>query len=374
MLRAASVAFGVMILGAALSAQTTLRRATNLAALISYPGYYHLRPILLSGTLELRGNGEWWVKSDGLSMRVLVKSGSVPEGDVEILGEFWDVGRMRPEDPRLSSIDAERTLHIDPSAAWPSSGEVTAIVASQVQSAAPPPAPTVRSVVLYPARYLDQTITLTGQFSGRNLLGDLPDAPGRSRWDFVLRSADAAVWVTGAQPKGKDFNLSLDRRLDTGRWLEVTGVLREARGLQWIEAKDGDVRLGTPPAATTTQDEEVPVRVPAAPPPEVVFSAPTQGESDVALDTTVRIQFSRDINPATLKDQITASYVGSASDQAPPVPAFTTAYRPANRVLEITFAEPLERFQTLSLALEAGILGTDGQPLKPWTVTFDLGG
>ena len=30
-----------------------------------------------------------------------------------------------------------------------------------------------------PPRYLDQKVTITGQFSGRNLLGDLPDAPAK---------------------------------------------------------------------------------------------------------------------------------------------------------------------------------------------------
>ncbi len=373
--RTGRLAIGVLALGATLVAQSAVRRATNLAALISYPGYFHLRPILVDGTLALRDDGEWWLKSDGLSMRVLVKD-SAPEGSVEVLGDFWDVGRMHPDDPRLAAIDVQRTFHLDPDAAWPSAGQVLAIVASRIETTAAPPAPTIRSVVLFPARYVDQTVTLTGQFSGRNLLGDLPDAPGRSRWDFVLRSADAAVWVSGARPKGRDFDLSLDRRLDTGRWLTVTGVVHEGHGLQWIEAKEGDVSLGTPPAAMPTR-EESPVRVPAAPPPEVIFSAPTQGETGVALDTTVRIQFSRDIDPKTVKGHITAGYVqatGRPAGEAPPVPAFTTAYRPASRVLEVTFAAPLASFQTLALALDAGITGTDGQPLKPWRVTFDLGG
>ena len=205
-------------------------------------------------------------------------------------------------------------------------------------------------------------------------IGELPDSPARSRWDFVLRSADAAVWVSGAQPKGKDFDLSLDRRQDTGHWLSVTGVVREARGLQWVETKDGDIKAAAAPAAPA-ETEEPPVRVPAAPPPEVIFSAPTADERGVALDTTVRIQFSRDIDPDTVKGHVTIRYVGSpGGEPAPPVPAFTTAYRPGNRVLEITFAQPLERFQTLSVGLDANILGTDGQALKPWTVTFDLGG
>src|SRR6202795_2645706 len=52
----------------------------------------------------------------------------------------------------------------------------------------------------------------------------------RSRYDFVVRSTDAAIWVSGARPKGKGFDLSVDARIDTGRWLEVTGVLQHGRG------------------------------------------------------------------------------------------------------------------------------------------------
>ena len=62
--------------------------------------------------------------------------------------------------------------------------------------------PSVRAIVLFPSRYLDQKVTVTGQFGARNLVGDLPDAPGKSRYDFVLRSADAAVWVTNLRPRG----------------------------------------------------------------------------------------------------------------------------------------------------------------------------
>ena len=87
-----------------------------------------------------------------------------------------------------------------------------------------PPAATIRSIVLNPARYLDQKVAITGQYSGRNLLGDMPDAPAKSRYDFALRSADAALWIVNMRPKmkdanGKDIELGLDARIDTGRWL-----------------------------------------------------------------------------------------------------------------------------------------------------------
>ena len=195
--------------------------------------------------------------------------------------------------------------------------------------------------MLNPSRYLDQKVTITGQFSGRNLLGEMPDAPGKSRYDFVLRSTDAAIWVTNMRPKvkdanGKDFELGLDARIDTGRWLTLRGTVQQARGLLLLDAEAGSLALAKPP--TETQTEEEPIRVPAGPPPEVIFSAPTQDETDVLQTTTVRIQFSRDIDQATLKGRIKPHYLESQSaergEPVTPTADFTFQYAPANRVLE----------------------------------------
>src|SRR5262245_49004761 len=196
---------------------------------MAHAGFYHLRPIVVSGTLVRRDDGELRVTSDAGSVRVVFK-GNIPDGLAEVRGEFWDVGKLNADDPRLASYDLKTTFQIEPEAGWPRPGEVTAIVASAVEPVTPPPAPSIRSIVLFPERYLDQKVTLTGQFAGRNLLGDLPDAPARSQYDFVLRSADAAVWVANIRPRGRDFDLALDSRLDTGRWLEVSGTLRQGRG------------------------------------------------------------------------------------------------------------------------------------------------
>ncbi len=53
---------------------------------------------------------------------------------------------------------------------------------------------------------------------------------------------------------------------------------------------------------------------------------------------------------------------------------FTTQYLPANRVLEIHFSRPLERFLAVHVELVEGILGTDKQPLIPWKLDFTTGG
>ena len=360
-------------------AQPAIRRATNLTALLAYPGFFHGRPILIVGKVGV-DKDQLRLSDDTASVHLIFK-GTAPDGLDEVRGEFWDLGRMKADDIRLSTYDLRQAFKIDPDAPWPRPGEVTAIIATAVSPAALPAQPSIRAIVLNPQRYVDQKVAITGQFSGRNLLGAMPDAPGKSRYDFVLRSTDAAIWVSNMRPRlkdaaGKEFELGLDARIDTGRWLSLRGTVQLVRGLLVLDAEAGSLALAKPPTETTTEEE--PIRVPAGPPPEVIFSAPTQDETDVVMTTTVRIQFSRDIDQATLKGRIKPHYLESQSaergEPVTPPAEFTVQYAGANRVLEIKFTKPLERFRTLKVDLVDGILGTDGQPLKPWALSFMLGG
>jgi hypothetical protein len=369
----------LIAVAATVSAQPATRRATNLTTLLAYPGFFHARPIVVVGKVGVEKD-QLRLSDDTASVHLVFK-GNAPDGLDEVRGEFWDLGRMKADDIRLNAYDLRQVFKIDPDAPWPRPGEVTAIIATAVAPAAAPTQPSIRAIVLNPSRFLDQKVSITGQFSGRNLLGEMPDAPGKSRYDFVIRSTDAALWVTNMRPKlrdanGKEFELGLDARIDTGRWLTLRGTVQQARGLLLLDAEAGSLSLGKPPTETHTDEE--PIRVPAGPPPEVIFSAPTEDETDVLLTSTVRIQFSRDIDQATLRGRIKAHYLESQSiERGEPVtpPAdLTFQYAPANRVLEVKFAKPLERFRTLQVDLLDGILGTDGQPLKPWTLTFMLGG
>ena len=360
--------FVLLLFAATLSAQpgTTTRRATNIPALLAHSEFFHMRPVVVVGELKLLDSGEIRLTTDGASLRV-VNKGNTPEGSVEVRGEYWDLGKFTADDPRLVGFDLRRTFGIDAEGGWPRLGQVTALVASSIAPAAPPSAPSIRNIVLNPSRYLDQKVTVTGQFVGRNLLGDLPDAPGQSRWDFVIRSADAAVWVTNLRPRGKDFELSLDARIDTGRWVEVAGTLQQGRGLQWLNAEGGTIKITQAPKDTPEMSV---IRVAAAPPPTVIFSTPIAGEDDVLPTSGVLIQFSRDMDPATFKGHIRARYTtGSGAPLE-----FTTQYLPGTRVLELKFAAPLERFSGVTIELQEGIIGSDKQPLAPWALTFGTSG
>ena len=355
-------------------AQPMSRRAVTIPAITAFPSFYNGQPVVLRA--EIRRDGQRAsLATAAHSVPAFVPTDVSGSGLVEVRGEVWDLGRMQPDDFRLSTKDLRGLLGVEPTASWPRPGEVIVVNVTSTVPAEPQTAPTLRNVVLDPERYEDQRVTIKGQFRGRNLFGDQPQAPpgGDGRREFVLRSADAALWVTGKQPRGRGFSFDIGSRLDTRRWLEVSGVVKEDRGLVWIVADEL--------AEISPQAEKAPEPiVSSAPaiPPEVLFSAPTSDETDVPLDTNVRVQFSRDIDVETLRGNVRIAYsAAQASERGEPQPPridATLDYNPGTRVLEITFAEPLQRFRQVTIVLGEGIKGTDGLPLKPYRLTFTLGG
>jgi hypothetical protein len=175
------------------------------------------------------------------------------------------------------------------------------------------------------------------------------------------------VWVSGLRPRGRDFDLDPSARVDTGRWLEVTGTVRQEGTQVWIE--------GASVRQTTAQQDapEVVVRLPPAPPPRVIFSAPVADDTEVEPATLVRLQFSRPMDGKSFRDKVRVGYA-APQGVAPQVPAYTATYDPGNRSLEIKFKQPLERFQRVRVDLLEGITAVDGQGLPPWSLTFMTGG
>jgi hypothetical protein len=357
-----------VLLAASASAQPTTRRLTTIDTIRQYPGYYHLQPVVVRGELVEAGE-RVMLRSDESEMRVLLNDVKSIDGAVELRAQLIDVGRLQPGDPRLASFaqrDEER---------WPKPGEELLLSALNMAPAPPSSTPSVRALALEPWKFVDQNVVVVGQFRGRNLFGDLPDSPKKSKFDFVLKVADASIWVTGLRPRGKGFDLDVDARVDTGRWVEVGGAVKFDRGLVTLEAN----KIGpAEPPQLTAEREEPEKPLPPPPPVEVVFSAPTDGDTDVALNSAIRIQFSRSIAPETLKGNIRIGYLGAESfergeAQAPSVEV-KTSYDPGNRALVLTFTKPLERFRTLRVQLLEGIKAFDGAPVVPWTLTFTLGG
>ena len=365
---AAGAAFAAFLCVAA-HAQPPGRIATTAEALAATPVFFHGRLVVVrhavGGSLEL-------TRLEGTAKPIFVfwKDQPAAVRDGELRGEFWDLGRLQRDDSRFSSYNFDRVLEAASSGQWPGRDRVFVIVAATLVEAPLPPSPTVRAIVLAPDRYVEREVRVVGRFRGRNLYGDLPQPLNKDKWDFVLQSADGAIWVTGMRPRGKDFDLDPGARVDTGRWLEVTGVVRRHAAQLWIEASA--IKQASAPA-------EVPIEVavparPVEPPPTVIFSAPVGEDSDVDRSSPVRIQFSRDLAPASVQNRIQITYEPSAAvPTPPPPPAFKAVYQEATRSLEITFAAPLERFHVVKVALLEGITARDGQPLAPWSLTFTTG-
>src|SRR5690606_34373774 len=99
-------------------------------------------------------------------------------------------------------------------------------------------------------------------------------------------------------------------------------TLQQARGLQWLVAEPNSLKLTQAPRETTT--EAAVVQLPPAPPPDVLFSAPTADESDVPPGASVRIQFSRDMDPATFRGRVKVTRTDAGAGGTPV--EFTTRY------------------------------------------------
>lgn len=366
-----------------LHAQAATRRLTTIDALRRFSSYFHLQNVVLRGELvevalpnAVNGStrpGGGAIEASGTARRLALRSGdsemqvmlndvAMMDGPVEVRAQLIDIGRLTPSDPRLGRYDNKP----DPDH-WPTPGEelvlnVTSVVKAQSESM-----PTIRSLALEPWRFDGQSVTVTGQFGGRNLFGDLPASPAKSKYDFVLRGTEGAVWVTGLRPKGKGFDLNVDARVDTSHWLQVTGAVKRERGLVMIEAR---TMVPASAPATRVVIEEVPP--PPREPGEVVFSSPTDGETGVSPTAPIRVQFSRGIDPTSLNGRLRISYVGGAP-VAPDATAVVLTYDSATHAISARFSKPPEPFRTMKVEVIEGVKTFDGAPVKPWSVTFSVG-
>lgn len=342
---------------AVVAAQPQPRRATTIAAIRAFPGFYHQQTVLVVGDITGSEERATIANEDG-ALRVVARE--LREGTFEARGQLLDIGRMSQDDPRLIPFNLLERMRAAYQDRWPKPGEELVLMVASTSAppaAASATAPPLRVLAMQPEKFEGQKVTIAGQFRGRNLFGDLPDAPAQNRYEFVLRAGDAAVWVVGVQPKGKTFNLDPSKRIDTGRWLKVQGTVRTVKGMTSLDATS--VELTQAPEETT----EVAIDPPPPPPVEVLFTAPADGETDVKTTERIRMQLSRDLNPDTLKERIRFT---------PPV-EFSTSYTKENRALEIRPKDGFPAFTSITMQLLEGVKGTDGGDMKPFTLTFRTG-
>jgi hypothetical protein len=342
-------------------AQTSGRRLTTIDALRRFSGYYHLQNVVLRGELVENGKRIALRSGDSEMQAMLADDVRAMDGPVEVRGQLIDIGRLTASDPRLGRYENKP----DPEH-WPQPGEELVLNVTDVAKADPESTPTLRSIALEPWKYEGQMVSLTGQFGGRNLFGDAPASPAKNKYDFVLRSTEGAVWVTGMRPKGKGFDLNVDARIDTSHWLQVSGIVRRDRGLVLLEAKT--MVPAQAPAARPVVAEAPP---PPTDPGEIVFSSPTDGETNVSASAPIRVQFSRGVDPATLNGHFRFTYIGGTPPQG--TTDVEANYDVGSHAVVLRLSKPLEPFRTVKLELVEGVKTFDGAPVKPWSVTFSVG-
>ena len=238
----------LILLVAVATAQTPARRPTTVAALRQFPSYFHLQNVLVQGEFVENGS-RVMLRGGERDIRVLLNDTKTMTGLVEVRGTMMDVGKMEAGDPRLANYEGARDAE-----RWPQPGEELLLNVTAVSQAQLATTPSVRGLALQYWRFEGQKVSVVGQFRGRNLFGDLPSSPSKSKYDFVIRSADTAIWVTGLRPRGKGFDLNIDARVDTGRWLEVTGTVSQGRGL--VEIAATAIATATEPKAEAPAADE----------------------------------------------------------------------------------------------------------------------
>lgn len=228
------------------------------------------------------------------------------------------------------------------------------------------PDTTLEELVTKPERYEGKTVNVRGVFRGENLFGDLPSSSRDRSSDWVIKDDVFAVWVTGKKPKGSGWSLDASLKRDTGKWLQIMGRVRVRKGVVTLEALD--VILSKPPdlrVAGAPQAEPTPPPPPRPRRPAVVaFSLPLDGERDVPADTVFLVQFSRDMDEASLQDRVLLRYAGRPQPGDNSLDAVRFSYDGGLRTLRIDPGDLLRPGRVVEVVLLPGIVDIDGVALE----------
>jgi hypothetical protein len=232
----------------------------------------------------------------------------------------------------------------------------------------------LRDLLENPEPYDGKRIVVVGKFRGNNLYGDLNIRDKRTPRDFVIKVAEAAIWVTGRRPRGGDFRLDPKKRRDTGKWLKIIGKPWEFEETLYLRAEkielveepeDPDLE---PVKVVRKEDLELP------PSPKITFTLPLEGERGIALDTEFHVQFSSDMKPRSFHRNVDLLY---ADDDGigNPFPGLEVLYDDTTRTLTVRPNKVLEPGKEIHLILYDNIQDEDGQSIvsRPGAWEFEPG-
>jgi hypothetical protein len=225
---------------------------------------------------------------------------------------------------------------------------------------------TLEDLITRPDEFDGKTVSVRGQFRGENLFGDLPSSSRVRSADWVIKDDMFAAWVTGKKPKGAGWSLDASLKRDTGKWLQVMGRVRVSNRVVTLEAVDITLTKAPGEAAAAEAKPEPTPPPPPRPkrPPMVAFSLPLDGEREVPRDTVFKIQFSRDMDEASLKEHVVFRYAGRVQPGDNALDAVKVSYDGGLRTLRIDPGDLLRPGRVVEVVLLPGIQDLDGMPLE----------
>ena len=96
----------------------------------------------------------------------------------------------------------------------------------------------------------------------------------------------------------------------------------------------------------------------------MAFSLPLDGEREVPRDTVFQLQFSHDMDEASLKDHVLLRYAGRTQPGDNALDAVRVSYDGGLRTLRIDPGDLLRPGRIVEVLLLPGILDLDGAPLE----------
>ena len=226
---------------------------------------------------------------------------------------------------------------------------------------------TLDQLIADPEPWLSQRIEVVGKFRGNNLFGDLSIKDKKTPRDFVIKTADDAIWVTGMRPAGAGFRFDPTRRRDTGKWLRVYGRPWASDGMVYLRAER--LELADRPDDDSLEPVDIRVaekeaREAAVSPLRVVFSLPLDGEREIPLDSEFRVQFSNRMAADSFHAAVDLLYADEPYEDNP-FPELEVTYDDGSRSLLVIPNGLLQAEREVHLILYREIEDEHGQHLEP---------
>ncbi len=379
--------------------------AVTVADLARAPSRYHERAVVVRGRLGFGYGNDFRVQvfedPDAPMAEILMAmsymSGSelafVGGNDLEVEGWFFSTRMV--DDFTLRSHPVLRNYPYDPN--WKNSmdtrteGYLAAVAVTPIRAtedlatrrerearaemeigdavkveAGSVPAVDIGELTAEPDPWLSHRIEIVGKFRGNNLYGDLSIRDKKTPRDFVLKTATDAIWVTGMRPAGQGFRLDPKRRRDTNKWLRVFGRPWLADGKVYLRAER--IEMADDPGNEALEPVDIRVaereeREANFGPLEIVFALPLDGEREIPLDASFRVQFSNRMVEQSFHASVDLLYDDEPDEN--PFPELEVTYEEGSRTLVVNPNGMLDPERELRLILYREIEDEHGQQLEP---------